>query len=810
MIQPKADVIPFKSGKSNLTVVQQGEMKDRIRSRCRSIYSRHLVEIHHDFFSKLDDELFSLSDKAENSSVQAVYFEAMRFIRRERERIENNLSEILAKEFNDFWLVREDETTSNEAVEYHEDAFSLVENEVLEEGLAISTMVDKMNQILHTELYALDRRFAALLGRVEIDSEANPVGPFRICYAFEGVIKPLLLDLKIKLLIYKLYEKFVSSRLDGVYKEINALLIDEKILPKLSRYVQQSGAKPTVAHNAESVSDRCVASPDPIGLHSPAEAAEQVDPLTEFRVFQELQSLLDGWRSRNASVSANRGGDNAPPIGSVHQTVDVMNVLSQLQVDQLARHIQPGLGLKLALTDQLRSFAPDGAARPLAAPEEDIIDMVGMIFDFILDDGHLPEPVRAVIGRLQIPVIKVAILEKGFFARKSHPVRQLLNKMAKAASVLDRQSVTQSPLYAEIESIVESVLSQFDHDVGLFSDALARLNAFLDKDQQRTRLVEERTRQVTESKEQLEMAKSKIGYALIRCLQGKVLPIFVRSFLNEGWKHVMLLAYLRKDKAAAEWDAALGVVTRLIRTITPVDDVDEKRKILNEIPRLIEDISVGLESISFDSHKTATFLRQLEAWQMKALNEFVDDAESMKSPVFAASYNVGLSKSAPTETKKSDGGLVSEIDALMANMTQVDHSLFNDLDQEIDRRLSAEDDEEAVHSNAGQELPENSLKDRFTEQAESVMVGQWLSFQDEKNDWIKAKLSWKSSVTSRYVFVNIKGVKVAEKSINDLAGELRCGKTLLIEDRKTPAVDRALDAMMQTLRDADRDSPVCV
>ena len=63
--------------------------------------------------------------------------------------------------------------------------------------------------------------------------------------------------------------------------------------------------------------------------------------------------------------------------------------------------------------------SPCGCVRsktpPLERQVEDVIDMVGMIFAYVLEDSHLPALVKALLASLQIPVLKIAILEKFFF-----------------------------------------------------------------------------------------------------------------------------------------------------------------------------------------------------------------------------------------------------------------------------------------------------------------------------------------------------------------------------------------------------------
>ena len=59
------------------------------------------------------------------------------------------------------------------------------------------------------------------------------------------------------------------------------------------------------------------------------------------------------------------------------------------------------------------------------------------------------------------------------------------------------------------------------------------------------------------------------------------------------------------------------------------------------------------------------------------------------------------------------------------------------------------------------------IEDEFFEQAEALEVGQWLEWQGEEDAWVRGKLSWRSEVSSNCIFVNRKGMKVAEMGQRD-------------------------------------------
>ena len=58
------------------------------------------------------------------------------------------------------------------------------------------------------------------------------------------------------------------------------------------------------------------------------------------------------------------------------------------------------------------------AEKKISGNDEDAIDVISMLFDFILEDRNLPDAMKALLARLQIPMLKVAILDKSFFTAR--------------------------------------------------------------------------------------------------------------------------------------------------------------------------------------------------------------------------------------------------------------------------------------------------------------------------------------------------------------------------------------------------------
>src|SRR5207244_8171994 len=98
------------------------------------------------------------------------------------------------------------------------------------------------------------------------------------------------------------------------------------------------------------------------------------------------------------------------------------------------------------------------------------IELVAMLFDFIFETKDLPDSVKALIGRLQIPVLKAAMLDGAFFSKKSHPSRQLVNALARAGIGWSPTMGQDDPLYRKIETLVHRVLDELTDDIGLFDE----------------------------------------------------------------------------------------------------------------------------------------------------------------------------------------------------------------------------------------------------------------------------------------------------------------------------------------------------
>ncbi len=742
----------------------------RTVSECRGVAQRALPKLMSSLFEELDDALYELADKSDTNQLQTSYFDAMRVVRRQRERIQHDFTRGVLEDYDALWTqgpdrIRREVQPSGLGAGDRSD-LSLMDNTELEQTLAVSNMVSKGENRYQRELFLLNQRFATLLGTDDIESGYNPLGPNSVCNHFYRAMTGLSVDTPVLLVIYKLFDKQVMSYIGGLYDEVNSLLARAGITPRRtapktgkveirpsSESRQQpipSGSYPGRAHEDHAYGgDQGYAAP---GSH-------------DVELFDTMRELLVDYRSR-AGMAMPMSPENLPQVAMS----ELVAALSQLQRGGQGqpRRGDDGVSNTQDLRNRLNSaleLEHEGErSRELGRQDDDAIDVISMLFEFILEDPNLPDTMKALIARLQIPMLKVAIMDKAFFSHKLHPARRLLNSLARAAvGWSDDGDRSENSLYGRIEAVVDRLLSGFEDDASVFEELHAEFTAYTERERRGAEIAEERTNQVSRGKEQLSVAKKLVGIEITnRLSQCSRLPLVARTLLEEGWKDVLLLTYLRQGANSPEWERHLKTADNLLWSVEPKREYDQRQKLLRVIPDLLQSLREALNGISYDQHKMARMFKELQACHIACLRG-TEGPQTMDMERAQQQGSHAKKEATPVSSP------VVEDTQLSAPLTTGPNVIRND---------------------------------EFSELAENLMVGDWLELEEEHEHRVRIKLSWKSDVSDAYVFVNRRGVKVLELTMVGVARLFREGKAKILQQVEAPIMDRALNAMMETLKSA--------
>ncbi|KAF1068658.1 MAG: hypothetical protein GAK45_01298 [Pseudomonas citronellolis] len=436
-------------------------------------------------FDNADDTLFEMADRATSNTEQSAFFEAMRDLRLKRKSIERGFLQKVFENFSNLNQYDIGRAPQLDAVSYEN--LQLVQIDELEESLAVDVMVAKVLRSDATALTHLTTRLNTLVSK-KVEDKSNPLGPRPLCEAFLEACQGLGVEIQVKLIILKLFEKYVLADAEQIYAEANQALIAQGVLPELKtaaprRPQRQAQAARSGSENAGSGDAREVS------------GERYVVDVESQEVFGALQELL--YQARPGLSGQRSVPDDAVPITSG----DLMRLLSHLQAHLPAQSIEE-VDVRHHLEHLLtRVSHKSGRSRVMGQVDEDVINLVSMLFEFILDDRTLPDSLKALIGRMQIPMLKVAVLDKTFFSRGSHPARRLLNEIASAALGWAEQSDLQrDSLYQKIEQVVMRLLNDFVDDPAVFAELLEDFIAFTGDERRRSELLEQRTRDAEEGR----------------------------------------------------------------------------------------------------------------------------------------------------------------------------------------------------------------------------------------------------------------------------------------------------------------------
>lgn len=728
-------------------------------------------------FDNADDTLFQMADRALSNAEQNAFFEAMRDLRLKRKSIERGF---LQKVFETFSQLNQYEIDRPSLDPVGPESLSLVQNEELEETVAVDAMVGKVMSRDGVPLGHLTTRLNTLVSR-KIDDRSNPLGPRMLCEAFVDACRRLGVDIKVKLIIFKLFEKFVLADLEQIYAEANQLLINAGVLPELKSAPVRRSSSTQRPNTPRGSAEAAVLA----GGEADAESMQEV--------FGALQELLAQFRGSVAPARVVPA--DAVPISSN----DLLRLLSHLQQRMpVSQETADELDLRVQVAGLLEKVSvKTGKARIVGEVDEDVINLVSMLFEFILDDRTLPDSLKALIARLQIPMLKVAVLDKTFFSRGSHPARRLLNEIASAALGWSGQDDAQrDSLYQKIEQVVQRLLNDFVDDPAIFSELLADFMAFVGDERRRSELLEQRTRDAEEGSAKAELARREVEQALNERLLGKVLPEVVVRLLREAWSKVMMLTCLKHGTDSEEWRDVLQTMDDLIWSVEPHDEPEARLRLLEMVPGMLKSLREGMSSSAFDPFATGEFFSQLEALHVQAFQRFKRQMEEAERAArLQREREEQAARLAEAGEEASELPLLElppeEPEALVEEAEPANVPLMVEVVEEIVLLAPGE---------SRTQEPEVTLPDDDESllKVDELRVGSWVEFQEDEEHKLRCKLAAIIKPTGKYIFVNRTGMKVLEKTRMGLAVEFRRGSIRLLDDALL--FDRALESVIGNLR----------
>ena len=223
------------------------------------------------------------------------------------------------------------------------------------------------------------------------------------------------------------------------------------------------------------------------------------------------------------------------------------------------------------------------------------------------------------------------------------------------------------------------------------------------------------------------------------------MPRFTHTLLSQAWTDVMALTALRHGDDSEQWRQQLEIAERLVATSrTPA----------------------GTTTLS------------------------ADDAQTLRQELIASLTQVGYQEeeaSAIAQRLVDPGAGGDDDSASRTELTmrmKARARLGEEMQQVKRRKLALSPDEQAR-----------------LDQIKALPFGTWFEFTvNQQGDTVRRRLSWFSTVTGHVLFVNQRGQKIGEYTLDGLAKAMVQGQAHIVEEEKGTLIDRAWNAVTAALR----------
>ena len=239
------------------------------------------------------------------------------------------------------------------------------------------------------------------------------------------------------------------------------------------------------------------------------------------------------------------------------------------------------------------------------------IEIVGLMFDHVLQDPQVPAEIKTLLSRLQFPVLKAALLDADFFASNSHPARRLIDRIATASSGWEPYGDENERFRAEIERIVKELLQKFDKDVTVFEKLLGEFDAFLSDIGPRDSDPVARAKRALEEAEKREILVINTTIQVRRAFEKVELEPVMRDFLIGPWVQVLVEATLRDSATPGFSKRFREAIHDIVWSVQPKANNEERRRLTALIPNLIRVLRDGMALTRMPEHDQQTFLKHL-------------------------------------------------------------------------------------------------------------------------------------------------------------------------------------------------------
>lgn len=528
---------------------------------------------------------------------------------------------------------------------------------------ALSNATAFLLHFTRKEIDAMDLRVAELLGERASRDLDNPFAPTYLLDALGVASRATYPAAKIWRPLMERLVADITPSANKVYIRINRFFADRNVLPDIKAALRaKSELWPENDRDLLPAFSRLMseAGPLPTDIVIPPTFADPAAP-SALRFAEKLPSERATGTLQAGAGAAAMPNDAAASLAAVPQLIAGLAALSKVAAGAAPESEEPGgmpsidplmaLGAnsplfgtlaqwqRLDLRSAIAEAAPrseDGAsvhvpqnlvpyirlavADQLGHETDRIaMDVIALLFDYVFRDPSIPDALRELFGRLQVPVVKVGLLDRTFFSDRAHPARTFLDHLAAAATGADGDPRYFDAFRRTATEVIDELSSTFDIDVETFARADRRLAAFIESEARSTETAAGADVAAALANEAKEEDRAVVRAIVRDKLGGIEVPSEVRGFLETLWADHLARVREREGPDSDALARGLKTIDDLLWSITAKERTAQKARLTKMVPGLVVGLRNGCKALAADPERTKPFFDALYRLHMEAI-----------------------------------------------------------------------------------------------------------------------------------------------------------------------------------------------
>lgn len=288
---------------------------------------------------------------------------------------------------------------------------------------------------------------------------------------------------------------------------------------------------------------------------------------------------------------------SAALISATHQAIEVASDYYEQRVGSSAAVATPQLVQEVA--QNLRQYSAEVKRQAGSDNEKAIVELVSLMFQAILQEDRILAGIRVWFARLQMPVLRLALEDAGFFNDVRHPARALIDQMGSCVMGFSASDITVQALESEIRRIVQTIEQYPETGRRAYEKTGEEFQAFL----KQHLLARPENQKLLTMAEQLELKETlTIQYTIELRNQLQDMPVReeIREFLFKTWSEVLAIITVRQGAQHADTLTLKKTASDLIWAASAKPTRAERARVIAGLPQILKNLRSGMALLNED------------------------------------------------------------------------------------------------------------------------------------------------------------------------------------------------------------------